>query len=128
MLWKILADAVMVFHLSVMLFFLVSAVLLAAGVFRGRRNWQYFYYGLVALVLGLRIGDWVGVLKECSLTDLEYMLRRLYDPTESWARSRSLLATVIFNLTGVEVPEFVFTVVWGVLTAVIIVSLIVRKK
>jgi len=127
MVWKILADTVMVLHLLLMAFFAVSAVLLALGVFRGRRNWQFFYYGVTALAISLGVAAWAGILRACSLTELEYMLRRLYDPSESWMRTRSLLGTIIFHATGVEVPEFVFTIGLGIGIAVMISSLILRR-
>jgi hypothetical protein len=127
MLWKILADAVMGLHLLLIGFFAVSVVLLALGFFKGRRNWQFFYYGVTALALGLGVASWTGVLRSCSLTDLEYVLRRLYDTSESWMRTRSLLGTTIFNATGVEVPEFAFTIALVVGIAVMIGSLILRR-
>jgi hypothetical protein len=126
-LWKVLADAVMVFHLLLIVFFIVSAILLAVGVFKGHHNWQLFYWSVIALVLGFWVTSWTRILKSCSLTDWEYMLRRLYDPSESWMRPRSLLASVIFNITGIGVPEFVFTIAVGVAIVVMIVSLIVHR-
>ena len=127
MVWKILADTVMGLHLLLIGFFAVSIVLLALGFFRGRRNWQFFYGGVTALVIGLSAASWAGILRSCSLTDLEYMLRRLYDPSQSWMRTRSLLGTIIFNTTGIEVPEFAFTIALGIGTAVMIGSLILRR-
>jgi len=127
MVWKILADTVMGLHLLLIGFFAVSIVLLALGFFRGRRNWQFFYGGVTALVIGLGAASWAGILRSCSLTDLEYMLRRLYDPSLSWMRTRSLLGTIIFNTTGIEVPEFAFTIALGIGTAVMIGSLILRR-
>ncbi len=127
MVWKILADTVMGLHLLVIGFFAVSAVLLALGFFKGRRNWRRFYCGVAALATSLGVAAWVGVLRSCSLTDLEYMLRRLYDPSESWMRTRSLLGTIIFDTTGVEVPEFAFTIGLGIGIAVMIGSLILRR-
>ena len=127
MLWRILADAVMGLHLLLMGFFAVSVVLLALGFFKGRRNWQFFYYGVTTVVVGLGVASLTGILKSCSLTDLEYVLRRLYDPSESWMRTRSLLGTIIFNATGVEVPEFAFTIALGVGIAIMIGSLLVRR-
>ena len=127
MLWRILADAVMGLHLLLIGFFAVSVVLLALGFFKGRRNWQFFYYGVAAVVVGLGVASWVGVLRSCSLTDLEYILRRLYDPSESWMRTSSLLGTIIFNATGVEVPEFAFTIALVVAVVVMISSLILRR-
>ena len=127
MLWRILADAVMGLHLLLMGFFAVSVVLLALGFFKGRRNWQFFYYGVTTVVIGLGVASWIGILRSCSLTDLEYMLRRLYDPSGSWMRTRSLLGTIIFNATGVEIPEFAFTTALGVGIAVMIGSLLVRR-
>ncbi len=125
--WRILADTVMGLHLLLMGFFAVSVVLLALGFFTGRRNWQFFYYGVTALAISLGVASWVGILRSCSLTELEYMLRRLYDPSESWMRTRSLLGTIIFDATGVEVPEFAFTIGLGIGIAVMISSLILRR-
>jgi len=127
MLWRILADTVMGLHLLLIGFFAVSVVLLALGFFKGRRNWQFFYYGVTALVVGLGAASWVGVIRSCSLTDLEYMVRRLYDPSETWMRTSSLLGTIIFNTTGVEVPEFAFTIALVVAVVVMISSLILRR-
>jgi len=128
MIWRILADTVMGLHILLMGFFAVSVVLLALGFFTGRRNWQFFYYGVAAFAISLGVASWAGVLKSCSLTDLEYILRRLYDPGESWMRTRSLLGTIIFNTTGVEVPEFAFTIGLVVGIAVMIGSLIFRRS
>ncbi len=127
MLWRILADAVMGLHLLLMGLFAVSVVLLALGFFKGRRNWRFFYYGVTAVVVGLGVAAWAGVLRSCSLTDLEYLLRRLYDPSESWMRTNSLLGTIIFNATGVEVPEFAFTIALVVAVVVMVSSLILRR-
>ncbi len=127
MIWRILADTVMGLHLLLIGLFAVSVVLLALGFFKGRRNWQFFYYGVTALVVGLGVASWVGVIRSCSLTDLEYILRRLYDPSESWIRTSSLLGTIIFNATGVEVPEFAFTIALVVAVVVMISSLILRR-
>ena len=127
MIWRILADTVMGLHLLLMGFFAVSVVLLALGFFRGRRNWRFFYYAVTTLVISLGVASWAGILRSCSLTDLEYMLRRLYDPSESWMRTRSLLGTIIFTATGVEVPEFAFTIGLGIGIAVMISSLILRR-
>jgi hypothetical protein len=125
--WRILADTVMGIHLLLIGFFAVSVVLLALGFFKGRRNWHFFYYGVTAVAISLGVASWLGILKSCSLTDLEYMLRRLYDPSESWMRTRSLLGTIIFDTTGVEVPEFAFTIGLGIGIAVMISSLILRR-
>lgn len=127
MIWRILAEIVLGLHLLLMVFLVVSAVLLALGFFKGRRNWRRFYYGVIALAVGLTVADKSGILGSCSLTDLEYMLRRHYDPSESWMRSRSLLGTIMFNTTGVEVPEVVFTIGLGIIIAVMIGSLIWRR-
>ena len=127
MIWRILADSVMALHLILMAFFVVSAVLLALGFFRGRRNWQKFYWGFIVVAVGLRIGEWTGLLKSCSLTDLEYILRRMYDSSESWMRTKSLLGTTAYDLTGVEVPEVVFGVLAVIIPAVMVASLIFRK-
>ncbi len=127
MIWRILADTVMGLHLLLMGFFAVSVVLLALGFFKGRRNWQFFYYGVAILAISLGVASWAGILRSCSLTDLEYMVRRLYDPSESWMRTRSLLGTIILHATGVEVPEFAFTIGLGTGIVIMISSLILRR-
>lgn len=125
--WKILADVVMGLHLLFMAFFAISVVLLALGVFRGRRNWQLFYWVVAVLAIGLGAASWARALTSCPLTDLEYLLRRLYDPSESWIRTRSLLGTLIFDASGVEVPEFVFTIGLVIGIVVMISSLLFRR-
>ncbi len=55
------------------------------------------------------------------------MLRRLYDSSENWMRTRSLLGTIIFDTTGVEVPEFAFTIGLGMGIAIMIGSLLLRR-
>ncbi len=127
MLWRILAETVMGLHLLLIVFLTVSAVLLALGFSKGRRNWQRFYYGVIALAIGITVVDKTEILKSCSLTDLEYLLRRLYDPSESWMRTRSLLGTIMFNTTGAEVAEVVFTIGLGTIIAVMVGSLILRR-
>ena len=127
MFWRILAETVMGLHILLIGFFGVSVVLLALGFFKGRRNWQFFYYGVTALAAGLGMAAWKGIMQSCSLTDLEYMLRRLYDPSERWIRTRSLLGTIIPNTTGIEVPEFVFTIALVVGIIVMISSLIFQR-
>ena len=127
MFWRILADAVMGLHLLLMGFFGVSVVLLALGFFTGHRNWQFFYYGVTALAISLGVASWAGILRSCSLTELEYMLRRLYDPSESWIRTGSLLGTIIFQASGVEVPEFVFTIALVIGIVVMISSLLFQR-
>ena len=127
MVWRILADTVMGLHLLLVGFFAVSVILLALGFFKGRRNWQRFYCGVTALAISLGVAAWAGVLRSCSLTDLEYVLRRLYDPSESWMRTRSLLGTIILDTTGVEVPEFAFSIGLGIGIAVMISSLILQR-
>ena len=127
MVWRILAETVMGLHLLLMAFLAVSAVLLALGFFKGRRNWRRLYYGVIAVAVGLTVVDKTGILKSCSLTDLEYMLRRLDDPSESWMRTRSLLGTIMFNTTGASVPEVAFTIGLGIIITVMISSLILRR-
>ena len=121
------ADAVMRLHLFLMAFLAVSAVLLALGFFKGSRNSRRLYYGVIDVAVGLTVVDKTGILKSCSLTDLEYMLRRLDDPSESWMRTRSLLGTIMFNTTGASVPEVAFTIGLGIIITVMISSLILRR-
>jgi hypothetical protein len=74
----------------------------------------------------MEIAPKFGWTKYCPLTDLEYSLRRLYDPSESWIRTRSLPATIIFNISRIEVPEFIFTVVFGIFLATVVGVVIAR--
>jgi hypothetical protein len=127
MLWKILADLVTGLHLLVIGFFAVSAVLLATGFFRDHRNWQIFYWVFIAVAVGLQIALWTKILKSCPITDLEYMIRRHYDTSESWLRTRSLLATSIYNITGIAVPEYALTIVMGIGLTIMIISLVLWK-
>jgi len=128
MLWKILADVLTGLHLLLIVFFAVSVVLLATGFFKTRRNWKIFYWVFVALTVGLQVSLSTGILKSCPITDLEYTLRRLYDTSESWLRTRSLLATAIFNVTGAEVPEYTLTITMVAGIVVMIISLIFWKQ
>ena len=118
--WEVLANTVMGFHLLFLAFFAMSAILLALGVFKRRRNWCRFYWGVVVSAIGIGAASWAGILRSCPLTDLEYMLRRLYDPSQSWMRTRSLLGTIIFDTTGIEVPEFVFTI--GLVVGIVVMT------
>ena len=127
MLWEILANAVVGLHLLLMVFFGVSVALLTLGFFKRRPNWRFFYYAVTASAVGLGVAAWKGILQSCPLTDLEYMLRRLYDPSESWIRTRSLLGTIINNTTGVEVPEFVFTIAFVIAIVAMISSLVFHR-
>ncbi|MGD0353767.1 MAG: hypothetical protein ABSB38_09820 [Dehalococcoidia bacterium] len=127
MFWKILADVVTGLHLLLIGFFATSVVLLAIGFFKERRNWQIFYCVFVALAVGLQVALSTGILKSCPITDLEYMMRRLYDNSESWLRTRSLLGTAIFNVTGIEVPEYALTIAMVTGIAVMITSLILWR-
>jgi hypothetical protein len=127
MLWKILADSVTGLHLILIGFFAVSAVLLATGFFKERRHWQIFYWVFIGLAVGLQAALWTGILKSCPLTNLEYILRRHYDTGESWMRTRSLLATSIYNVTGIAVPEYALSVVMVIGLVVMIISLLMWK-
>ena len=131
-LWRILADAIMYLHLSLMILFVFSACILVFSCFRQISfGWLIFYYVVIISAIVMVIAPKLGLTKDCPLTDLEYMLRRLYDPSESWVRTQSLGATVIFNTTGIEVPEVIFTIMGGMGVAAMIASVvvqIVRKK
>ena len=127
MLWKILADVVTGLHLLLIGFFAVSVVLLGTGLFKDHRNWKIFYWIFIGLAVGLQLALSTGILKSCPLTDLEYRMRRLYDATESWVRTRSLLATSIFNVTGIGVPEYALTIVMATGLAIMIISLILWR-
>ena len=125
--WKILADTVTGLHLLLIAFFAVSVVLLATGFFKGHRNWKIFYWVFIAGAVVLQIALSTGILKGCPVTNLEYKLRRLYDTSESWIRTRSLLATAIFNVTGAEVPEYTLTIAMVTGLLIMVISLIFWK-
>jgi hypothetical protein len=89
-------------------------------------QWRLLCYMGVGLWVIMEIAPKFGWTKNCPLTDLEYSLRRLYDPSESWVRTRSLPATVIFNISRIEVPEFIFTVVFGIFLATMVGIVVAR--
>jgi len=125
MVWRILADIVMALHLLLIGLFLLYILLVVLGFFKGRRGWRLVHYGVMASVGYVGVVSWTEM--PCPLTELEYAFRRLYDPSESWLRTRSLLATFVLDTTGVEVPEFAFTIALGVGIAAMIGSLVARR-
>jgi hypothetical protein len=123
--WEVLADVVMYFHILLpFLFigFIVFSLFREVGF-----KWQLLFYVCMGSWIIMEVAPKFSWTKNCPLTDLEYSLRRHYDPSESWVRIRSLPATVVFNITGVEVPEWVFTAVFGIIMAIGIGIPIVRK-
>jgi hypothetical protein len=122
--WRVLADVVMYLHILLPLL-LVGVV--AVSLFREVGfQWRLLcYVGMGSWVI-MEIAPKLGWTKNCALTDLEYSLRRLYDPSESWIRTRSLPATVIFNISRIEVPEFIFTVMFGIFLATVVGIVIAR--
>jgi hypothetical protein len=122
--WRVLADMVMYLHIFLPLL-LVGVVVVS--LFREVSfRWRLLCYVGMGLWVIMEIVPKFGWTKNCPLTDLEYSLRRLYDPSESWVRIRSLPATVIFNISRIEVPEFIFTVVFGVFLATVVGVVIAR--
>jgi hypothetical protein len=90
-------------------------------------KWQLLFYVVMGSWLIMEVAPKFGWNKNCPLTDLEYSLRRLYDPSENWVRAKSLPATITFNITGIEVPEFVFTAIFGIIMATAIGIVIARR-
>ena len=125
MAWRILADTVMGVHLLLIGLFLLYVLLLVFGFFKERRGWRLVHYGVMASVGYVGVVSWTEM--PCPLTELEYALRRLYDPSESWLRTRSLLGTFVLDTTGVEVPEFAFTIALGVGIGAMIGSVVARR-
>jgi hypothetical protein len=122
--WKMLADVVMYLHILLPIFFIgIAGVSLFKKV---GFQWQLLCYVGIGIWVIMEIAPKFGWTKYCPLTDLEYSLRRLYDPSESWVRTRSLPATIIFNISGIEVPEFVFTIMLGILLATVVGIIIAR--
>jgi len=123
--WRVLADVVMYLHILLPLLFVGFVVfsLLRKVGFR----WRLLSYVVIGVWIIMEIAPKFGWTKNCPLTDLEYSLRRLYDPSESWIRTRSLPATIIFNISGIEVPEFVFTAMFGIIMATVIGIFIARR-
>jgi hypothetical protein len=129
-LWRVLPDAVMYLHILLPLLFVGGIVF--SLIKQVRLRWWLLYCIVMGLWIIMEIAPKFGWTENCPLTDLEYALRRLYDPGESWLRTRSLPATVIFNISGIEVPEFVFTAIFGIIVAttigIVIVKTITHKK
>ena len=123
--WRILADVVMYLHILLPLLFVGVVVF---SLFREVGfQWRLLCYVVMGVWIIMEIAPKFGWTKNCPLTDLEYSLRRLYDPSESWVRTRTLPATIIFNISGIEVPEFVFTAIFGIIMATAIGIVIARK-
>jgi hypothetical protein len=129
-LWRVLADVVMYLHILLPLLFVGGIVF--SLIRQVRIRWWLLYCIVMGLWIIMEIAPKFDWTENCPLTDLEYALRRLYDPGESWLRTRSLPATVIFNISGIEVPEFVFTAIFGIIVAttigIVIVKTITHKK
>jgi len=125
--WKFLADAVTGLHLLAMAFFAVSAVMLAAGFFKARRNWKIFFWVFIGGVVALQIALSTKILKACPATSLEYTLRSHYDSSGSYVRSHSLLATTMLNVTGITVPEYILTIAMVLGLLIMVISLIFWK-
>ncbi len=123
-----MADTVTGLHLLLIAFFAVSAVLLAAGVFRAHRNWKIFFWVFISAAVGLQVMLSTKIWKFCPITDLEYWLRSHYDATASYVRIRSLLGTAIYNITGIGVPEYYLTITMVVGLFIMVVSLIFWKS
>jgi hypothetical protein len=123
--WRVLADVVMYLHILLPLLFVGVVVF---SLFREVGfQWRLLCYVVMGVWIIMEIAPKFGWTKNCPLTDLEYSLRRLYDPSESWVRTRSLPATIIFNISGIEVPEFVFTAIFGIIMATVIGIFIARE-
>ena len=125
--WKLLADTVTGMHLTLMAFFAVSAILLAAGAFKAHLKWKIFFWVFIGAAVGLQFLLFTKVWKSCPVTDLEYWLRSHYDTTGSYVRTRSLLGTAIYNVTGTCVPEFYLTALLVVGIIVMVLSLVFWK-
>lgn len=125
MVWEILADTVMGLHLLFMVLAIVYVVLLALGCFKGHRWARFVCYGMIGLAVYVGFVSYTGM--PCPLTEAEHALRRLYDPSEMWIRSRSLLGTLIGNTIRIEVPEFAFTIVLIAGIGIMLGALVTRR-
>lgn len=77
MLYKVLADAVVLLHFLWIVFLLFGALLGARY-----RAVKYLHIGGMAFALWIQIADWY-----CPLTHLEVWLRQRHDPTLGYAGS-----------------------------------------
>jgi hypothetical protein len=123
--WRVLADVVMYLHILLPLLF--AGVVMFSLIREIGFRWRLLCYMVMGFWVIMEIAPKFGWTKNCPLTDLEYLLRRHYDPSESWVRIRSLPATIIFNVTGIEVPEFVFTAMFVIILATVIGVFITRS-
>jgi hypothetical protein len=103
MLFRILADAVVLVHFLWILF-------LIFGAFAGRRHRtiKYVHIGGLAFALMLQVFDWY-----CPLTHLEVWLRAHYDPGEAYAGS--YIVQYLEKIVYVEVNRWVIAVLTIVL-------------
>ncbi|HSR13655.1 MAG TPA: DUF2784 domain-containing protein [Thermodesulfobacteriota bacterium] len=94
MLYRLLADAVILLHFLWVLFILF-------GILLARRNPFFLWSHLIGLAftLVLNLGGWF-----CPLTDLENFLSAAYDPGAAYGGS--FLARYLEKIIYLDVPEF----------------------
>jgi hypothetical protein len=128
--WRILADVVMYLHILIPLIF-IGVIIFSLMKKVSPKLW-FLFCVVMGLWIIMEVSPKFGWTNYCPLTDLEYSLRRLYDQSESWLRNKSLPATVFYNISGIEVPEFVFTAIFGIIMVfaigIVIVNIIMYKK
>jgi polyferredoxin len=121
LLYRILADVVVVLHAGVVLFVVLG---LAAVLVGGLREWgwvrnAWFRTTHLLTILVIVVQAWCGVL--CPLTIWEQQLRRA---AGQQTYQGAFIANLVHDLLFVEAPAWVLTALYTAFGAVVLVSLL----
>jgi hypothetical protein len=121
LLYRSLADAVVVLHAGIVLFVVLGLAAVLAGGLRGwgwvRNGWFRTTHLLTIVVIVVQA--WCGVL--CPLTIWEQQLRRA---AGQQTYQGAFVANLIHDLLFVEAPAWVLTALYTAFGAVVLVSLL----
>ena len=120
LLYRILADMIVVTHFALVAFVVLAQVLIVVGVFRGWRwihniGFRLFHLLFIAVVV---VQAWMGVV--CPLTTLENHLRRKGGEAEY---PGSFITYWIHELLFVEAEPWAFTICYSLFGLVVLASL-----
>ena len=119
MLYRLLADAILVFHVLVVIFVVFGLLLIIIGRFRGWgwvRNPRFRIAHLITVGV-VMIQAWLG--KICPLTTFEMYLRKQAGDA---VYEGSFIAHWLSELLYFDLPVWVFAIIYTVFCAAVIVS------
>ncbi|MHB8622456.1 MAG: DUF2784 domain-containing protein [Sulfuricaulis sp.] len=120
--WQVLADSVLLVHMSYVLFIVGGQLLIVIGWARGWIWTRQFVLRLVHLLaIGLvMLEAWIGMA--CPLTRLEYALRAR---TGVGVYTHSFIGHWLDHLLFYSAPEWVFTVVYTFFSVIVALTWVV---